>query len=165
MAPEPYDPHMLRAAPLTSDAPGPSAQQDTSLGELLRRLTTDTGALVQQEMLLAKAELRETGATIARDGAKVGVAVGLALAGALALTAFAVIALGAALDNYWLSALIVGIVLVGIGVVLGRNALADIKQRGLVPKQTLGSLREDAAWAGHEARAVRAELTTPPRGD
>src|SRR5688500_3366524 len=100
MASEQYDPRVARRDTGADAAAG----AEPSLGDLLRRLTTDTGELVRQEMTLAKTELREAGGTLARDGTKIGIAVGLALAGVLTLTAFLVIALGDALDNYWLSA-------------------------------------------------------------
>jgi uncharacterized membrane protein YqjE len=132
---------------------------EPSLGELLRRLTTDTGELVRQEVTLAKTELKEAGATLARDGAKLGVAVGLALAGVLALTAFAILALGNLLDNHWLAALIVGLLFLAVGGVLAKSAVDDVKRRGLAPQETMASLREDAAWAKHEAREVKREIT------
>jgi uncharacterized membrane protein YqjE len=137
---------------------GGAAGGEPSLGELFRRLTTDTTELVRQEISLARAEVREVGGTLARDGTKIGIAAGLALCGALAVTAFLVIAVGDLLNNYWLGALLVGLVLLAVGVVLARNAVADVKRRA-VPAQTLGSLREDAAWAKQETREVKRELT------
>lgn len=143
-----------------SVAPPPTGTgAEPPLGELLKRLTTDAGDLVRAEMTLAKAELRQAGSTLARDGAKVGVAAGLALAGTLALTAFMVIGLGAALDNYWLGALIVGVALLAIGGILAKNAVSDIKRRGVTPEQTVETLRDDARWAKEEAAAVKRELT------
>ncbi len=56
-----------------------TAGAEPSLGDLFKRLTTDTGELVRQEMNLAKAEMRQAGATLARDGTKIGIALGLAL--------------------------------------------------------------------------------------
>lgn len=149
-------PHRVDGARV--DAPRVGAAEPP-LGELLRRLTTDTGELVRQEISLARAELRQVGATAARDGARLAVAAGAALAGALALTAFLVVGLGALLGNYWLSALIVGLLFVAIGAVLGRGALNDVKRRGLVPQQTIASLRDDARWAKQEAREVKREFT------
>lgn len=148
-----YDP---RIVPNGNGAP----HGESSLGELFRRLTTDTSELVRQEVSLAKAEMRQVGATLAQDGAKIGAALVLALAGGLALTAFLVIALGALFDNYWLSALLVGVVFLGIGGLLAKNAVDDVKRRGLKPEQTIDSLREDAQWAKQEVRAVKRELTT-----
>jgi len=74
--PEPYDPRLVRD--LDGAAPGAPTAGEPSLGELFRRLSTDTSELVRQEMLLAKAEVRRTGATLARDGARMGVAIALA---------------------------------------------------------------------------------------
>ncbi len=143
-----------------SDGPPPGRPgAEPSLGELLTRLTTDTGELVRQEVALARSEIRQVGSTLARDGARLGIALGLALAGALALTAFLVIAIGDLLNNYWLGALAVGLVLAGIGAVLAKSAINDVKQRGLTPQQTVASLKENAAWAKQETQEVKRELT------
>jgi xanthine/uracil permease len=135
------------------------AGAEPSLGELLTRLTTDTGDLVRQEVALVRAEVRQVGSTLARDGTRLGIALGLALAGALAVTAFLVIAIGDLLNNYWLGALVVGLVLLAVGAVLARSAIADVKRRGLTPQQSVASLKEDAAWAKQESREVKRELT------
>ena len=140
----------VRAHPTTAEP---------SLGELFRQLTTDTGQLIRQEVTLAKAELRQTSATVSRDAAKIGVAVFVANAGLLALTAFLVIALGDAFNNFWLSALIVAVVFLGVGGVLARNAVSDIKRRGIAPRETAATLRDDAMWAKQEAREFKRELT------
>jgi uncharacterized membrane protein YqjE len=147
-------PHRDGAGPEARGTPG----AEPSLGELFKRLTTDTSELVRQELSLARAEVREAGSAVARDGTKIGIGAGLALCGALALTAFLVIALGDLLNNYWLGALVVGLALLAVGGVLARNAVADVKRRA-VPEHTLGSLREDAAWAKQEVREVKRELT------
>ena len=154
---------VVNVTPGLADAAGSAAggavRPEPSLGELLTRLTTDTGELVRQEVALARAEVRQVGNTLARDGARLGIALGLALAGALALTAFLVIAIGDLLNNYWLGALVVGLVLLGVGAVLARSAIADVKRRGLTPQQSVASLKEDAAWAKQESREVKRELT------
>lgn len=146
-------------APRRDDIPRQAVGTEPSLGELFTRLSTDTGELIRQQVALARSEIRQTGTTLARDGTKIGIGLGLALAGVLALTAFLVVALGDVFDNYWLAALVVGVVLLAIGGVLARNAVNDVKQRGLAPEQTLNTLRTDAAWAREEAGAVKRELT------
>ncbi len=158
MAREQYDPRVERrdvGAPAEA-----TAGSEPSLGELFKRLTTDTGELVRQEVNLAKAEMRQAGATLARDGTKIGIAVGLALAGVLALTAFLVVGLGDLLDNYWLAALIVGVLFLAIGGFMAKNAVNDVKRRGLTPDETIGTLREDTAWAKQEARELKREMTS-----
>ncbi len=132
---------------------------EPSLGELFKRLSSDTAELVRHEVSLAKVEVREAGATLARDAAKVGVAVGLALAGVLALAAFTIVGLGDLFGNYWLAALIVGVLLLAVGANLARNAMKDIKQRGLKPQETVETLREDASWVKQEGRELKRELT------
>jgi uncharacterized membrane protein YqjE len=115
--------------------------------------------LIQQEVALAKIELREAGATLGRDAAKIGMAVGFALPGVFALTAFLVVGLGDLLDNYWLAALIVGVLFLAIGSFLARNAIADIKRRGLTPKATVETVREDTEWAKREMRELKQNMS------
>jgi uncharacterized membrane protein YqjE len=135
--------------------------EEPSIGELLKRVTNDTTELMRQEVALAKVEIRASLTMLVQDATKAGLGVGLALVGVLALTAFLIAGLGGLLnDRYWLAALIVGVVFLAIGMVLARNALSEIKRRGLVPDQTAESLRGDAAWAKREAGEVKRELTT-----
>ena len=143
--------------------PAATAPRDASLGDLFKQLSNDTGELIRQEAALAKTEMREVGSTLARDGTKIGVAAGLGLIGALALATFLIIALGDLFgDSYWLSALLVGLVAVGVAVMLGRNAVRDVKERDLKPQQTLATLREDGNWASQQARELKHDLTTNP---
>lgn len=127
------------------------------IGELFRRLSEDATRLVRQELALAKAELRETGSALARDGARFGIAAGLALLGAQAATAFLIIALGALIGSYWLSALIVAALYLAAAGVLVQRARADLDQRDLKPTQTMETIREDVNWAKREAKSVREE--------
>jgi hypothetical protein len=135
--------------------------RERSLGELFRDLTTETSDLVSKEIALVKAEARQTGATLARDGAKIGIASGLAFAGVLALTAFLIAGLGDLLGGkYWLSALIIGVVFLAIGMGLVKNATGDMKRRGHSSKHTADTLKDTGTWAKEEARQVKQEITT-----
>lgn len=147
------------SAPRRDDSSRSAAGAEPSLGELFTRLSADTGDLIRQQVALARSEIRQTGTTLARDSTKIGVALSLALAGMMALTAFLVVALGNLFDNYWAAALVVGAVLLAIGGILARNAVNDVKRRGLAPEQTMDTLRTDATWAKEEAGAVKRELT------
>ena len=128
------------------------------LRDLFRQLSDDAARLVRQEIALGKAELRETVASLGKDAVRIGIAVGLGLLGAMAATAFAIIGLGALLDNYWLSALIVTVVLLGIAAIMGRSAIRRMSERDLKPTQTLETLRADAEWAKQEVAVVKREL-------
>jgi uncharacterized membrane protein YqjE len=129
--------------------------EEPSLGQLLKRLSADMGTLVSQEASLAKAELRESAATAAKGAAKLGIALTFAIAGTIALTAFLVIAIGGAIDNYWLAALIVGAAELLVGVVLARSAMSSMTGPSIKPRETIESLREDKQWVGQEARDLK----------
>ena len=70
--------------------------------------------LAGQEIQLAKAELQESATRIAKSGAKIGTAVVLALPGIMAITAAVVIGLGILIDSYWVSSLIVGVIILAV---------------------------------------------------
>ncbi|MBC7791420.1 MAG: phage holin family protein [Anaerolineae bacterium] len=137
----------------------PRTETEHSLGDLFKRLSVDAAELLRQEADLAKVEIRETGATLARDAAKLSVAFAMGLAGVLSFAAFLVVALGDLLDNYWLGALVVAVAFLGTSGVLLKSALNDIKRRGLKPQETIGTLREDVDWARSEVKELKRELT------
>ena len=144
-------------------SPGTPQRREPSIGELFGQLSNDASRLIQQEMALAKAELRETASMLARDAAKFGVAAVLGLLGALAATAFLIIGLGDLLDNYWASALLVTIVYLAVAGLLAKSAANDIKSRGVKPEETLRTLKEDADWAKREAQALKRDWTSQKR--
>lgn len=141
--------------------PGVDGRREASLGELFGQLSNDATRLIRQEVTLAKSELRETGSRLARDGARLAAAAGLALMAALAATAFLIIALGDLFDNYWLSALVVTLLFGAIAAALGKSAMADIRSAGIRPEATLETLREDREWAKREAQGLKRDLTAP----
>ena len=141
-------------------APRDTATHERSLGELFRQLTSDTSELVSKEIALVKAEARQTGTTLVRDGQKVGTAIALGFTGVLALTAFLIAGLGDLLDGrYWLSALIVGVLFLAIGAGLIKNAVADMKRRSQAVTHSVETLKDTASWAKQEARQVKQEIT------
>ena len=133
---------------------------DAPLGTLLKQLTGDTAELLRQELALAKSEMRETGTRLLRDAAKVGIAVGLTLMGGLALTTSLIVGLGVLLSgNYWLSALIVGVVAFGAGYSMVQSAARDLSERGLAPKEAIASLKADQRWASRELQDLKHDIT------
>lgn len=131
---------------------------DPALGDLFRQLAQDSATLVRQEMALAKAELRSNVKSVARDAVMVGVGGVLALLGGLVLLAFLVVAVGDALDNYWLSALIVGGVFLIVGGLLAMTNLNRLKHEEVAPTRTLETLKEDKQWLQSEIRQARNDL-------
>jgi hypothetical protein len=129
------------------------------VGELFRNLSQDAAMLVKQEIALAKLEARAGVKVYTDNAANLALAAGLALLGAFALTAFVIVALGDLFDNYWLSALLVSVALLGTAMVLAKRGLGRIKERGgLKPQATAETLREDKQWAKHEVQSFKNQM-------
>jgi xanthine/uracil permease len=71
----------------------------------------------------------------------------VAYAGLLAILAAIIIGLATAGLAWWLSALVVGIVVALIGGALVQRGLAALKHADLAPRQTMQTLKEDTQWA------------------
>lgn len=119
---------------------------DSSLGDLVGRLTGDLSRLMRAELALAKAEGKEEAARAARGAGLLG---GAGVSANLMLT-FASLALMFGLGNWmalgW-AALIVAVLWAIVAAVLassGRKALRTVNP-GL--PQTTDTLKEDAQWA------------------
>jgi hypothetical protein len=134
------------------------AESEAPIGELLKRFSQDAGTLVKQEITLAKLELRESVKSLAKDAGKIGAAAGLGLFGAFAFLAFVIVGLGDLINNYWLSALIVAVLLLGAAAVLAKSALAHMKSNSLAPAETVQTLKEDQYWAKREVQDFKQSL-------
>jgi hypothetical protein len=122
-------------------------RDERSLGDLFSDLSRETTTLVRQEVQLAKAELTQS-ATEAARGIEMLVAGGaVAYAGLLFVLLAIVFGLIEAGWDPWVSALVVGLVVVAIGGVLVLRARESLKPANLAPKKTVETLKEDAEWA------------------
>lgn len=122
-------------------------KDDRSLGELFSELANETSTLVRQEMRLAGEEVSDR-------AAKVGKEIGTAVAGGVILhTSFLVLVAAIVLGlaelglPWWLSALIVAVVLGAVGFFLVKRAISAIKSAEVLPQRTLRHLKEDQEWA------------------
>jgi xanthine/uracil permease len=120
-------------------------EDNRSLGELFSELANETTMLVRQEIQLAKTEMTQKATQAGKDAGMIGAGGALAYAGLLALIAALIIGLGE-LIPLWLSALIVGLVVVGVGYMLIQRGLTALKQIDPKPQQTIQSLQEDKEW-------------------
>ena len=122
------------------------SRDDRSLGELFSELSRQTSTLIRQEVALAKAEMKQKGTEVGKDVGMMAAGGALAYAGLLALIATAIIAL-AYFIPWWLSALIVSVVVLGAGGLLLQRGLSALKQTSMAPEQTIETLKEDKEWA------------------
>jgi hypothetical protein len=126
---------------VTTDAPS-----DASLGGLVGQLTTDLGALLRDEVQLAKVELKEDATRAAKVGGMFGAA-GFAGYVMILLLSFAaawglaeVMPIGGAF-------LIVGIVWGAVGAVLFVVGRARMRDLDMKPEQTIETMQENVQWA------------------
>src|SRR3954449_12531752 len=138
-----------------ADSPNGQDLRERSLPDLVKQLADQTSTLVRQEVDLAKAEMSQKGQQIGKGAGLIGAGAAIGLLGAGAITAFLIMLLDGALAN-WLSALIVGVVLVAIAGVLalqGRNRIRAAAPP--MPEQTVETVKEDVEWAKTRTGSAR----------
>lgn len=126
-------------------------KDERSIGDLFAELATETSTLVRQEVQLAKTELTQKVTSAGKDAGMIGAGGALAYAGLLALIAAVIIGLGQ-LIPMWLSALVVGLVVVGIGYMLIQSGLKALKSIDPAPRETIETLKEDKEWVKEQTR-------------
>lgn len=113
-----------------------------SLGDLFSGLTSDLSSLIRKEIQLARTETTEKISSATRSIVLMAAGGLIAYAGFIALLAAAAIALGG-LMPYWLSALLVGIVVLIVGAILiqsGRSALSNLE---VTPEKTVETMKDN----------------------
>ena len=125
-------------------------KEERSVGELLSELTRELSTLFRQEVALAKTEMSHKATKAGKDVGFLAVGGAIAYAGFLAILAGVVLALGLVLP-WWLSALIVGVVVAAIGYFLIRKGQTALKQLDLTPQETVETLKEDKQWLKEQA--------------
>ncbi|MFN8719319.1 MAG: phage holin family protein [Rhodospirillales bacterium] len=121
------------------------------LGARLAALVRDGTTLVRQEIDLAKAEMAEKAGQVGRGGAMLAAGGLVAFAGLLFLLLAGVYGLANTVEP-WLAALIVGGVTVVVGGILLMIARSRLSAKGLAPRRTIATLREDQNWAKAQVR-------------
>ena len=122
-------------------------RDERSLGDLFSDLSRETTTLVRKEVQLAKAELTQSATEAARGIGMLAAGGAIAYAGLLFLLLAIVFGLIEAGWDAWLSALVVGLVVVAIGAVLVMRARESLKPANLAPRRTIETLKEDQEWA------------------
>lgn len=127
-------------------------RQDQSLGELFAELTRQIATLVRQEAALARAEISQKASRIGKHVGLLAAGGAVAYAGLLAIVAAVIIILAQHTGlSWWASALIVGIVVAGLGAFLAWKGLDALRHEDLAPRQTLETLKEDKQWIQGQA--------------
>ena len=117
---------------------------ERSLGELLSELSRETGVLIRKEVELATTEMTAKAKKASADAGMVAVGGALGHAGLLVLLAAAVIAMTELGISAWLSAVIVGLLTVGVGYLLANRGMARLRRSSMAPTETVETLKENA---------------------
>ena len=120
-------------------------KSDRSMAGLLADLADQISSLFRHEVALLKAELVEKLGLIGQGVGAVAVGALIVFSGWLALLAAAVLGLAVVVAP-WLAALIVGLVVLGLGAALLYFGKSRLDARSLAMRRTLSSLRENEAW-------------------
>ena len=126
---------------------------DTSLGELFGELTRQLTTLVRQELVLARTEMTHKAARVGKDIAFLAVGGAVLYAGGLALlAAVSLLLIEVVRWPWWLSALLVGLVVAGVGYFLVQRGRAALTREDLAPRETVEEINESAEWAKEQKR-------------
>ena len=122
------------------------------IGDLIGELGRETGLLVQQEIALAKAEIRQDLRTTGKSAAAIAAGGAVAYTGLIAL----VIGLGWGLGELlggaeWLGITLMGVLVAGVGYVLLKKGLSTLEDVTPVPERTVRTLKEDKEMLKREA--------------
>src|SRR5918998_5838224 len=137
--------------PETTDR-GPNQLGDQSVSDLVKQLSEQTATLVRQEMRLAQVELQEKGKKVGIGAGMFGAGGLVAFFGAATLIVALVLALATALAP-WLSALIVGVLLLaaaGVAALKGKQQIEEATPP--LPEHTVETVKEDLQHVKQRAK-------------
>lgn len=125
---------------------------DRSLGDLFGALTSQLGQLIHKEVELARTEITANAVRTGRNASLIGVGGVIAYGGFLVVLAAVVLLLVSLGLEPWIAALIVGLVVVGIGAALVMRGRSQLEAGSLAPTRTIETLKDDAEWAKDRTR-------------
>jgi len=128
------------------------SRSDRSLGDLFGSLTSQLGQLIHKEVELARTEITANAVRTGKNASLIGAGGVVVHAGFLALVIAAIALLATLGLDAWLSALIVGIVLLVVGGVLIQRGRSQLEAGSIAPTRTIETLKEDAEWAKDQRR-------------
>jgi len=122
--------------------PDLGSKPEKPIRDVLIELWENTETLLRQEMKLASVEIDQKVDRVKKEATAFAIGGAFLHAGLLALVAGVILLLAEAIDNPWLAALIVGVVLAGVGFFLVKREPKNIAA-DLVPEHTIKSVKKD----------------------
>ena len=125
--------------------------ENRPLGDLFSDLASDMSTLVRQEVNLAKLEVTQKAKFLGRNVGYLVVGGAVAYAGMLAIIAAVIMLLDRVMPA-WGAALLVGAVVALIAWLMIGKAMSALQNADLTPRDTVETLKEDAAWAKQQIK-------------
>ena len=119
--------------------------ENKPLGDLFSDLAKEMSNLVRQEVTLAKVEMTQKAKRVGTNVGYLAVGGAIGYAALLAVIAAVIILLDGVMPA-WGAALLVGVLLAGISWLLIGKALTALQETDMTPRETVETLKEDAAW-------------------
>ena len=120
--------------------------RERPIGDLLSDLASQVSTLVRREIELARTEIASSLMQVGRGAGLTGLGGVLIHAGLLALLAAGMLGLVQAGIDPWLAALIVGLLVIGVGIVITSIGLKQVQTTDMAPRQTVASIRRDVEY-------------------
>jgi hypothetical protein len=126
---------------------------DVGIPDLVRQLTEDSKRLVMDEVNLGKLEVKENLRTAVRGVLRLAIAFGVGVVALSAFTVFLAALIGRmANGNYWVGALVIGVLELGLAAWLIKIGLARFASPSYTLKETRAELSNTKSWV-RNARA------------
>lgn len=119
---------------------------DAGIPDLIRRLTDDSKRLAQDEVRLAKLEMKESLKTGTKGVLWLALAFGALVVALVAFTIFASAGLGRLLGNYWAGTLLTAALELGAAFVLVKRGLSTLAEPSYTFAESREALKETAQW-------------------
>jgi len=119
--------------------------ENKPLGDLFGDLASEMSNLVRQEVALARVEISQKAKYAGRNIGYLVVGGAVAYAALLAVLAAVIMLLDKVMPA-WGAALLVGVVVAAIGWLLIGKAMSALQEMEVTPRETVETLKEDAAW-------------------
>ena len=125
--------------------------ENKPLGDLFGDLASEMSNLVRQEVALARVEISQKAKYAGRNIGYLVVGGAVAYAALLALLAAVIMLLDGVMPA-WGAALLVAVVVAAIGWLLIGKAMSALQQMEVTPRETVETLKEDAAWVKQQIK-------------
>lgn len=139
----------LQGSPMQADVV--SVNDEPTLGDLFSSLTEDMSTLIRKEVDLARTETLEKVSSATRSVVSMVAGGMIAYAGLIGVMIAVIVGLSR-LMPLWLSALIVGIVVIVIGAIMIMSGRNSLQKMTVVPEQTVESIKENTEWAKEQVK-------------